>query len=140
MSSGWRKGKRGKVWSFVLGRQRFKGACVPKRGVVCVCDTRSVRHKGEREKKREGGVPMNWNKSREQRAKSQQIVATRLLFCLQYPVPCLSRLQRIYLTKYLLLIITLKAGMIQKGHRPPYSYAPKIWRGRNRCVLAGILT
>ena len=35
-------------------------------------------------------------KSPEQEAKSQQIVGQSLLSCLQYPVPYLSRLQRIY--------------------------------------------
>ncbi len=37
------------------------------------------------------------------RAKSQQIVATRLLYCLQSPVPYSSRLQRIYPLPYLKL-------------------------------------
>ena len=36
------------------------------------------------------------NKSPEQEAESQQIVGQSLLSCLQYPVPYLSRLQRIY--------------------------------------------
>src|SRR6185312_6433232 len=39
------------------------------------------------------------------RAEPQQIVATRLLYCLQYPVPYLSRLQRIYPLQYLKLWI-----------------------------------
>ena len=46
------------------------------------------------------GVPqwaqlMQEHKSTETRAEPQQIVAQRLLSCLQYPVPYLSRLQRI---------------------------------------------
>lgn len=44
--------------------------------------------------------------SSETRAESQQIVATRLLYCLQYPVPYLSRLQRIHRPKYLKLSFT----------------------------------
>jgi hypothetical protein len=43
------------------------------------------------------------DKSPEQRAKSQQIVGQSLLSCLQYPVPYLSRLQRIYPSQHLKL-------------------------------------
>ena len=38
------------------------------------------------------------------RAESQQIVTTRLLYCLQYPVLYSSRLQRIYPLQYLVLM------------------------------------
>ena len=42
------------------------------------------------------------------RAKSQQIVAQRLLSCLQYPVLYLSRLQRICLSQYLKLQFSIR--------------------------------
>lgn len=41
------------------------------------------------------------------KAKSQQIVVQRLLSCLQHPVPYLSRLQRIYLSQYLKLFVSI---------------------------------
>jgi hypothetical protein len=44
------------------------------------------------------------DKSREQRAKSQRIVGQSLLSRLQYPVPYLSRLQRIYPSQHLELL------------------------------------
>ena len=53
------------------------------------CGTRSV-------KRRHRVVCFHCYKSPEQEAKSQQIVGQSLLSCLQYPVPYLSRLQRIY--------------------------------------------
>ena len=53
------------------------------------CGTRSV-------KRRHRVVCSHCYKSPEQEAKSQQIVGQSLLSCLQYPVPYLSRLQRIY--------------------------------------------
>ena len=68
--------------------------------------------------------------NRRTRAESQQIVATRLLYCLQYPVPCLSRLQRIYLLKYLHVVMLPAAERLfsappdrrvrcREGTRPP---------------------
>ena len=48
------------------------------------------------EERRHRVVCFHCYKSPEQEAKSQQIVGQSLLSCLQYPVPYLSRLQRIY--------------------------------------------
>ena len=50
-----------------------------------------------------GGRSVQWTNLRTE-AESQQIVAQRLLSCLQYPVPYLSRLQRIYLSDLELVI------------------------------------
>ena len=48
------------------------------------------------EERRHRVVCFHCYKSPEQEAKSQQIVGQSLLSCLQYPVPYISRLQRIY--------------------------------------------
>ena len=71
-------------WVWLIG---YKKRGVRERDEAC--GTRSV-------KRRHRVVCFHCYKSPEQEAKSQQIVGQSLLSCLQYPVPYLSRLQRIY--------------------------------------------
>ena len=91
------------------------------------------------------------HKSRVTTDEPQQVATTRLLHCLQYRVPHLSRLQRIHPRAYFKLPFRAKPTrpFRQAGRWPHdtiqeqpglYSYSSKMCEGRHRPVLAWILT
>ena len=94
-------GRRDKTRTFclrALGRPTPKGGSIGlfgyKRG-GCAKEMKRAELALSKER-RHRVVCFHCYKSPEQEAKSQQIVGQSLLSCLQYPVPYLSRLQRIY--------------------------------------------
>ena len=72
-------------WVWLIGYKR--GGCAKEMKRAELALSKERRHRV---------VCFHCYKSPEQEAKSQQIVGQSLLSCLQYPVPYLSRLQRIY--------------------------------------------